>query len=156
MIVLGAILLAGALAFVIAEAHLSTGGMIGTLGTGAAIAGVALLLAGAGAGPLASAVVAFSVGALCVLALLAVRRSVLIARRSRPRTGSEALVGHIGELRKLDGQRAEVFLEGALWRATPEHTLGEQALEPGDRVVVERVEGLTLRVRKAERWELVA
>ena len=33
---------------------------------------------------------------------------------------------------------------------------GSEALEEGDRVVVERVNGLTLSVRRAEEWELVA
>ncbi len=33
---------------------------------------------------------------------------------------------------------------------------GEAALHEGDSVVVERVSGLTLSVRRAEEWELIA
>jgi membrane protein implicated in regulation of membrane protease activity len=48
-----------------------------------------------------------------------------------------------------------VFVDGALWGARlslPD----EKPLDEGDYVVVERVNGLTLCVRKAENWELVA
>jgi membrane-bound serine protease (ClpP class) len=51
----------------------------------------------------------------------------------------------------------QVFVDGALWRA--EHDWAGRdggALTDGDRVVVMRVNGLTLSVRRAEDWELVA
>jgi membrane protein implicated in regulation of membrane protease activity len=47
-----------------------------------------------------------------------------------------------------------VFLDGSLWRAEPDPLHHETELQDGDRVVVERINGLTLRVRKAEEWEL--
>ena len=47
----------------------------------------------------------------------------------------------------------QVFLDGALWRARP-WAGDEAALERGDPIVVERVDGLTLTVRRAEEWEV--
>ncbi|TMM00949.1 MAG: hypothetical protein E6G05_10420 [Actinobacteria bacterium] len=42
-----------------------------------------------------------------------------------------------------------------LVNARPSHPEGEE-IQQGDKVVVERVSGLTLGVRKAEGWELIA
>ena len=49
----------------------------------------------------------------------------------------------------------QVLVDGALWRARPSWTDGDDALGEGDPVVVERVSGLTLSVRKAEDWEVL-
>ena len=45
----------------------------------------------------------------------------------------------------------QVFIDGALWRARP---CLEDDLTVGDQVVVERVNGLVLSVRRAEEWEI--
>ena len=86
--------------------------------------------------------------------LLLLRRRILRPLRARPRTGSEALVGHVGVLHSNGGPEMQVFIEGSLWRAAPSPIHEETELHDGDRVVVERVNGLTLCVRKAEVWEL--
>ena len=44
-------------------------------------------------------------------------------------------------------------MDGALWRARPSWPDSDDELKVGDPVVVERVSGLTLAVRKAEEWE---
>jgi membrane protein implicated in regulation of membrane protease activity len=52
-----------------------------------------------------------------------------------------------------------VFVEGALWRARHEQAGPVEQTIPlneGDPVVVERVSGLTLCVRRADEWELLA
>ncbi|HZL06087.1 MAG TPA: NfeD family protein, partial [Coriobacteriia bacterium] len=85
--------------------------------------------------------------------LLVLGRSVVSVRSRRPRAGAEAMVGHVGVLRVRDAA-ARVFVDGGLWRAQPSLFEEEGALHDGDRVVVERVNGLTLGVRKAEEWEL--
>jgi membrane-bound serine protease (ClpP class) len=101
------------------------------------------------------ALIALGAGAYALMALV---RGLIRSRRLRPRTGAEALVGHVGVLRHAPDPDGRVFVDGALWRAEPdwqrhEHPAAE--LHEGDRVVVERVHGLTLCVRKAEEWELV-
>jgi membrane protein implicated in regulation of membrane protease activity len=64
---------------------------------------------------------------------------------------SNTLVGRLGVARDKDC----VFVDGALWRARLWELEGEQPLERGDPIVVERVNGLTLTVRPAEEWEVV-
>ena len=46
-----------------------------------------------------------------------------------------------------------ILVDGALWRARPCWE-DDGPLRVGDHVVVERVKGLTLSVRRAEEWEL--
>ena len=44
-------------------------------------------------------------------------------------------------------------MDGALWRARCSVLEEDAQLDAGDAVVVERVSGLTLAVRRAEEWE---
>jgi membrane-bound ClpP family serine protease len=156
MVALGVILLVGALVLMLVEAHLSSGGLFATVGTAAAIAGLALLLAAAGAGAVLTLIVVAGLALAAAAALLLVRRRLVLARGARPRTGREALAGHVGEVRSIGGRAMQVFVDGALWRAElgPVHP-DDVVVHAGDRVVVEHVNGLTLQVRKAEEWELV-
>ena len=62
------------------------------------------------------------------------------------------MVGHLGVMRVND-DGARVLVDGGLWRAWPS-PLENDALHDGDRVVVERVKGLTLCVHRAEELEL--
>ncbi len=78
-------------------------------------------------------------GFFVVVAGLAFRAS-----RLRPRGGAEGLVGEVGVVREPLDPEGRVFVHGESWRAKA----GER-LEPGDRVLVEAVDGLLLRVRKA-------
>jgi membrane protein implicated in regulation of membrane protease activity len=58
------------------------------------------------------------------------------------------MVGAIGEVREPLDPMGQIFVEGALWRATLERADGDQrTLGRGSRVRVESVEGLTLHVR---------
>ena len=60
-------------------------------------------------------------------------------------------------VRRWSEPAGQVFVDGALWRARHDwaETDGD-ALHEGDPVVVERVSGLTLCVRRADEWELIA
>jgi membrane-bound ClpP family serine protease len=154
MVAAGVGLIVLALVLFLAEAHLSTGGLIGVCATIATVAGVAVLLVAAGASAAVVAAVAVIVGALGLTLLLLARRRILLTARSRPRTGREALVGHVGVVRSVGGSEAQVFIDGSLWRAERDAGHDGRELEEGDRVVIERVDGLTLSVRQAEQWEL--
>lgn len=154
MTALGLVLLVVALVLLLVEAHLSTGGLIGACASVALVGGVVLLLLAAGAGAAVVLIVALCVGAAAISLLLLARRRILRPLGMRPRTGREALVGHVGVVRHSDGPEAEVFLDGSLWRAEPSPVHHEAELYDGERVVVESVNGLTLCVRKAEEWEL--
>lgn len=150
---LGIALLIAGTALLVLEAHVASYGILGTAGLAAMVLGAVLAIDAAGGGltlVLAVAVTLALVGA--VLLLGTVRRVALVARR-RARTGAEALVGRIGVARSPSLPFWQVFVDGALWRARPLLDEGE-VLHVGDPVVVERVSGLTLGVRRAEEWEL--
>jgi membrane-bound serine protease (ClpP class) len=139
-------------ALLVAEAHVPNGvlGVTGgvTLATGAAIA-----LAAAGGG--AAVVVGVVLGALAAtgLWLAFATRKALEARRLRSASGREALAGRCGVVRSWQNGDGQVFVDGALWRARPSWPDSDDQLTAGDAVVVERVSGLTLAVRRAEEWE---
>jgi len=155
MTLAGVALIITALVLVVAEAHLSTGGLIAVGAAIAAVAGITVLLlaANVGAVVVSGIAVGFALGAGWMLVMS--RRHLVRTLRARPRTGREALVGHIGVVRSADESKLAVFVDGSLWRAEPDPILEEEEeLHDGDRVVVERVNGLTLRVRRAEQWEL--
>jgi len=70
---------------------------------------------------------------------------ILAARRRRPVTGEEGLIGSLGEVRAGLQPNGMVFVDGALWQA---RTNDGVAIEPGSRVRVVGREGLRLIVQK--------
>jgi membrane-bound ClpP family serine protease len=158
MTVAGLVLLVAGLLVGLSEAHNPTHGIAGSLGVALMTAGIALALVGAGAA------VAIGAGAGLLLAAgggtavaLTVRRAAAV-RHQRVRTGAEGLIGQIGVVRSWEHDDGSVSLQGAVWRARrspgPDEDT-EPELRRGDRVVVERLSGLTLSVRAAEDWELL-
>ncbi len=139
-------------ALLVAEAHVP-GGVLGATGGVTLALGAALAIAGAGGG--AAVVIGVVLGALAAsgLWLAIATRKALQARRLRSASGREALAGRCGVVRRWENGDGQVFVDGALWRARPSWPDSEDQLTPGDAVVVERVSGLTLGVRKAEEWE---
>jgi membrane-bound ClpP family serine protease len=156
MVVLGAALVALGVVLFIVEAHVPTAGVLGAGAVAAIVAGAVVMVAGAGAGAAVIAGVALTAAAATMTLFLLAGRRILAARRARAHVGPEALVGHIGVVRSAHGEVARVFVDGALWRARPLWFEGEsERLREGDQVVVERVKGLTLGVRKADEWEVL-
>jgi len=73
----------------------------------------------------------------------------VVAARERPvKGGNEELVGDHGEVRGRLAPEGQIFIHGALWRAVA--TDPNASFSTGDRVRVESVEGLTLRVTGPE------
>jgi membrane-bound serine protease (ClpP class) len=136
------------IALLLAELLLPTGGVLAVLGAvGLAGAGVLALTAESDssasdwAGP-----ALITLGVLSIVSFYVVTRKVIAAHRDEPiRTGHEELVGARAEARTSLDPEGQVWLEGALWQARLTDDGG--ALRPGDRVTVEAVEGLTLKVR---------
>jgi membrane-bound serine protease (ClpP class) len=158
MTAVGVVLLVVGAILALSEAHNPTHGIAGSGGVMLMAVGVALALAGVGAG------LALGVGAGVVLAAagggavaLTVNRSAAVRHR-RVRGGAEGLIGQLGVVRNWQEAEGRVLVQGAVWQArrspSPDEEL-DPALETGDRVVVERLSGLTLWVRGAEEWELV-
>jgi membrane-bound ClpP family serine protease len=153
MVEVGVALLLVGVALLVAEAHLP-GAILGAAGGIALATGAALAIAGAGAG--AAVVVAAVLAALATSAvwLLVATRKSLAVRRLRAASGREALSGRTGIVRSWAGEGGQVFVDGALWRARRTWPEDREEISVGDAVVVERVTGLTLGVRRAEKWEV--
>jgi membrane-bound ClpP family serine protease len=155
MVIAGiALVLLGA-GLMVAEAHLPTYGILGLLGLVSLVVGGAVAVDASGGGAALVVIVALVLALVAGVALFAMAKGVAGVSRRRSRTGAEALVGHVGVVRHELEPVGQVFVDGALWRAQPCWEDGsENHLREGDHVVVERVKGLTLGVRRAEEWEL--
>src|SRR5436309_4303578 len=139
--ILGAIL-------IVAEIF-TTGFVLLWFGIGALAAGLAALLG------VNSIIVQFLIFAMVSIALTAASRTIFVNYFSREKTGGdlksgfEALPGKIGTVVSssrgaLHEGAVKVF--GSTWTAYPAD--GEEPLEAGDRVVVERIQGASIYVRR--------
>ncbi|MBK5100726.1 MAG: nodulation protein NfeD [Desulfobacteraceae bacterium] len=82
-------------------------------------------------------------GFFVVVAALAFR-----AHRSRPKGGTDGLLGEVGIVREPIDPEGLVFVHGEYWRAK-----SREKFEPGEKVEVEGVDGLMLKVKKATNQE---
>lgn len=137
-----------AVLLLVAELLLPTGGALAALGAlGLVGAGVFVLTAESEeaaadwAGP-----GLITLGVLSAITFWVVARKVYAAHLEEPATGgAEEMVGRLGEARTSIDPEGRVWLEGTVWGARLAG--GSGPVEPGDRVKVEAVDGLTLIVR---------
>jgi len=66
------------------------------------------------------------------------------AYRSRPKGGRDGLLGEVGQVKETIDPEGLVFVHGEYWRA-----VSKEKIETGERVEVESMDGLILRVKKA-------
>lgn len=154
MVLLGVVSMVCGVALLVAEAHLPSG-ILGLAGALALAVGAGLAIGGAGGG-LALALAGVAAAALVAAVWVGlIARTALATRRRRVVSGREGLSGRHGVVRSWNGgDRGQVLVEGALWQARASELEPDATrLHDGDRVVVERVRGLTLTVRRAEEWE---
>ena len=154
MIAIGIVLVLAGAALLVAEAH-APAGVLGVAGGLALAAGAALSIAAAGGGLAIVLPATVGAGAVAGVWLAVATRKALATQALGARAGREALSGRLGVIRTWSESGGQVLVDGALWRARPSWTDGDDALGEGDPVVVERVSGLTLSVRKAEDWEVL-
>ena len=147
MLALGLLLVLVGAALAAAEAHVPSHGLLGSGAVVALATGIALLFSASGSTTLVAVFAGAGVGLAGALALALIVSKALATRRIR---ASNSLVGRVGVARARDC----VFVDGALWRARQWDLEGEAPLARGDPVVVEHVNGLTLTVRPAEKWEV--
>ena len=147
MTALGLLLVLVGAALVVAEAHVPSHGVLGSAAVASLALGVVLAVTGAGAAAAVGLAAGLGVALAGGLFMWVMVRKALATRRLRTRNN---LIGRVGTV-KPSGQ---VFVDGGLWRARVWDLQEEPALEPGDAVVVEYVNGLTLTVRHAEEWEV--
>jgi membrane-bound serine protease (ClpP class) len=142
----GVLLILLGVGLIVAETQIPSG-VLGGAGVLALIAGGLLLYdtdsEEFGISPPVVIVVGLVIGAGMVFVV----RKVLEARRNPVLTGWEEMVGAEGVVREPLAPEGQVFVRGALWRARAAAAGSSGArIGRGDRVRVESVEGLTLRV----------
>jgi membrane-bound serine protease (ClpP class) len=149
----GVALLVIGVVLIVVEAHAPTHGIVGAVGV-VALAASGLLLFDTGSEELEVSVpVVVSVGALLGGFFALATQRAIAARRAPVHTGSEEMLGAEGVVRVPLDPVGQIFVEGALWRATLAGEADPDAgrvRERGARVRVEAVEGLTLRVRPVD------
>jgi membrane-bound serine protease (ClpP class) len=129
----------------VAEAFVPAFGALGIGGLAAFVAGSILLLdtdiPGFGISwPVIAAVGGLS-GALFVLVIV-----YALKDRNRPIvSGQEQMLDSVGHVLTWDGGEGRIRIHGEVWRA-----VASRPLQPGTRVHVDRIEGLTLFVRPDE------
>jgi len=79
-----------------------------------------------------------------VVISLAVYWKIILSQRRRPVIGRRAMIGDRAVVVSLKEGEVEVEYQGEIWRA-----VSSQPLRAGQKVVIEGVEGLTLRVKPA-------
>jgi membrane-bound serine protease (ClpP class) len=143
-----ALIALAAIALLVAELLLPTGGLLAVLGAlGLITAGIVALTAEADStaseyiGP-----ALVTLGILSIVSFYFISRKVIAAHREEHvRTGFEELVGSVAEVRNTLDPEGQVWIAGALWSARLGGG-GQGRARPGDRVVIEAVDGLTLVV----------
>ncbi len=158
MTVVGLVLLVVGFLLALSEAHNPMHGIAGAGGIMVMALGVVLAVAGLGAGVALGLAGGVTLAAVAGGGLaLTVKRSAAVRHR-RVRGGAEGLIGQVAVVRSWEREGGSVSLQGALWLARrsldPDEDSGP-SLHAGDRVVVQRLSGLTVSVRPAEEWELL-
>lgn len=157
MTALGVSLLCVGALLILLEAHVPTLGVLGGPGVIALGAGAVLAVLGLGGGVVLGVVAALMLaGAAGGVLAVTIGKGVAVRRRA-VRAGPESLIGHVGVVRSWNAENRCVQVDGSLWRAR-RSVLDESDrddLHPGDAVVVDHLEGLTVGVRRAEEWELI-
>ncbi len=143
----GVLLLLLAVVFFLLELKVTSHGVLAAGGVAAFVAG-SLLLFDPGAGPafrVSLGVVAGTALAVTGFFVFALGAGIRAQRRAAT-TGSEGMIGETGIAltRSAVDEPGQARLRGEIWRASPID--GARAIEPGESVVVVRVEGLTARV----------
>jgi membrane-bound serine protease (ClpP class) len=143
----GVLLMLLAAAFFAAEPFVMSHGALALAGASCFVVGSLMLFDPAGPGYQVSLSVSLAIaGTFALLTIFAVGK-IVQARRRRPVTGQEELVGQVGVVRKALDPAGLVFVHGELWQARSD---GEP-LQVGTPVLVEGIEdGLVLQVRCAE------
>ncbi len=66
---------------------------------------------------------------------------LLLKKDRKPKTGAEGMIGEIGEVMEWSETEGKIFVHGEQWSAT-----SEAPFSAGDKVIVQKVKGLSLIV----------
>jgi membrane-bound serine protease (ClpP class) len=141
----GLYLILFAMLLFIVEIKVQSHGMLAAGGIVSLVLGSLILLGGDGGSMRVSLSVILTVSIATVLFFAFVIGAGYRAMKRKPITGQEGLVGERGvALTEIGGRDGRIFVHGAYWAAE-----SDERIEKGAPVVVDRVDGLRLRVRRA-------
>ncbi len=138
-----ALIILGLILFV-AEAFTPTFGLLAGGGLISFIIGSLLLIESPIAQLKISLLVIAPVAIVSMLLILAIARTAIQAQRKKAISGKEGMVGLEGEAYTDLDPEGTVFVRGELWQA---ESL-EGKIEKGEKIVVENIEGLKLKVKR--------
>jgi len=143
----GVLLMLLAAAFFGAEPFVMSHGALALAGATCFVLGSLLLFDPAGPSYQVSLPVVLTIAGTFALFVTFAVTKIVQARRRRPVTGQEELVGQVGVVRKTLDPAGLVFVHGELWQARSE----DEPIEAGTPVIVAGIgEGLILDVLRAE------
>jgi membrane-bound serine protease (ClpP class) len=138
----GVILIVLAFGLFIAEVFIASHGLLALGGIASLTVGSMILMSNPlfqiNPGVIAGVVIVATVFVVFVIG------AIVRTHRRRQQTGREAMVGTVAVARTTLDPRGTVFVHGERWEAT----VDEGKVEPGEEVVITKVEGLRLRVAK--------
>lgn len=156
----GLLLVGAAFVLFLMEVHAPGVGALAIVGALSLFAGLLVLFNSPGSPEFAriSIPVAVAITAITSSFFLFLLTMALRAQREQPLTGKEGLVGRMGRVRKTfvpapSGSltfTGNVLVQGEIWRAE-----AAEAIKSGERVVVTKVEGFTVHVRRVSDSEEV-
>jgi len=79
-----------------------------------------------------------------VIISLSIYWKIILAQRRRPIIGKRAMIGDQAVVVRVEADEVEVEYQGETWRA-----ISSQPLQPDQKVIIEAVDGLVLRVKPA-------
>ncbi len=86
----------------------------------------------------------FGLGATIVLGLnLSLALLVFKIMRKKPTTGQKGMIGKTGVVLQKISREGKVRIQGEIWNAE-----SQEQIRAGEKVIVEKVEGLTLHVKR--------
>jgi membrane-bound serine protease (ClpP class) len=143
------IIAAVAAGLLLVELLLPTGGVLAVIGAAGLVAAGVLAFGEDGDVSDFAGAGLITLGVLSIATFFIITPKIIRAHRDEPvRTGWEELIGREAEVRESLNPGGQVWIEGALWRARVAD--GAPAIEPGNRVLVDSVDGLTLLVHAVE------
>ena len=146
----GVLLMLLAAAFFAAEPFVMSHGALALAGAACFVIGSLMLFDPAGPAYQVSLWVAIAIAGTFALLMIFAVTKIVQARRRRPVTGKEELVGEVGVVRRALDPTGLVFIHGELWQARAEGG----PVEVGALVQVNRIDdGLVLEVSRAEAVE---
>ena len=143
----GVLLIALALGFFVAEVFTASFGILTAGGITALVIGSLILFKGGGplfqVSPWLIALVAILIASFFAFAV----SKIIRAHRRQAYTGREELAGKTAVVKKVLEPEGTVLFKGELWTAIAEKG---QVVEPGEEVIITRIDGLQLYVTKKE------